>query len=69
MLNTKQKISFGSVLITFSSILIVILILFQTSEIGIPFYELMFLAGGIILGLGTTLSISGLVNMKNSKVN
>ena len=68
MLNTKQKISFGSTLITFSIIFVVLLILVQTSEAVNLFYEFMFLVGGILLGLGTTFAISGLIDHRKSNI-
>ncbi len=68
MLNTKQKLSLGSVLITFSIIFILTLILVQTSKVVIPFYEFMFLACGIILGLGAILAVSGLANQRKSNI-
>ena len=69
MLKTEQKISLGSILITFSLLFIASLILIQYSEIVIPFYEFMFLVCGIILGLGITLAISGLADQRRTKIN
>jgi len=66
-MKTKNKLAFGSVLVSIGWISVILVLLHGLTQMGRPWSFIIGFVTGLILGLGTTLTISGLIENRKPK--